>query len=187
MYKHLIVRITKRHNSCSTDHTASMFLSHMQCLMVKVWCKFDWYRTKAIDVTEQKPYVDGITDMLKTVYPTKTTFCGGYNKCCGLGHAMWEYPYPDLKESGRTGMWWGSRFHWTIRGKNQRTCGPVNAHRTPNPGIYFNAFIHVYIAPGQGQTTPWGQMLMSTESPYQLAHLLQVLKQSLWSMILNTF
>ena len=26
---------------------------------------------------------------------------------------------------------------------NQRTSGPVNAHLTPGPGIYFNAFIHV--------------------------------------------
>ena len=31
---------------------------------------------------------------------------------------------------------------------------PVNTHLTPGLGIYFNAFIH--IAPGQGQTTPWG-------------------------------
>ena len=37
----------------------------------------------------------------------------------------------------------------------------------------------MYIAPGQGQTTPLGQMLMSTESPYHFAHLLQVLKQCL--------
>ena len=27
---------------------------------------------------------------------------------------------------------------------NQRTSGPVNAHLTPGPGIYFNAFIYVY-------------------------------------------
>ena len=27
--------------------------------------------------------------------------------------------------------------------KNQRTSGPVNAHLTPGPGIYFIAFIHV--------------------------------------------
>ena len=39
--------------------------------------------------------------------------------------------------------------------------------------------LYMYIAPGQGQTTPWGQMLMPTESPYHFAHLLQVLKQSL--------
>ena len=49
----------------------------------------------------------------------------------------------------------------------------------------------MYIAPGQGQTTPWGQMLMSTESPYHFAHLLQVLKQSLlkydFKSILNDF
>ena len=61
---------------------------------------------------------------------------------------------------------------------NQRTSGPVNAHLIPGPGIYLNAFIHVY-TPGQGQTTPWGQMLTSTEIPYHFAHLLQVLKQSL--------
>ena len=44
----------------------------------------------------------------------------------------------------------------------------------------------MYIAPGQGQTNPWGQMLMSTESPYHFPFL-QVSKESLWSMILNTF
>ena len=27
---------------------------------------------------------------------------------------------------------------------NLRTSGPVNAHLTPGPGIYFNAFMHVY-------------------------------------------
>ena len=52
---------------------------------------------------------------------------------------------------------------------NQRTSGPVNAHRTPGPGIYFNAFIHVY-SPRAGADNP----LMSTESPYRFAHLLQV-------------
>ena len=59
---------------------------------------------------------------------------------------------------------------------NQRTSGPVKAHLTTGPGIYFNVFIHIYIASGQGQTTPLGQMLMSTESPYHFAHLLQALK-----------
>ena len=65
---------------------------------------------------------------------------------------------------------------------NQRTSGPVNAPLTPGPGIYFNS-LYMYIAPGQGQTTPWGQILM----PYHFAHLLQILKQSLWSLILYTF
>ena len=32
----------------------------------------------------------------------------------------------------------------------------------------------MYIAPGQGQTTPWGQILMSTEILYLFAHLLPV-------------
>ena len=30
----------------------------------------------------------------------------------------------------------------------------------------------MYIAPGQGQTTPWGQICMSIEIPYHFAHLL---------------
>ena len=33
----------------------------------------------------------------------------------------------------------------------------------------------MYIAPWQGQTTPWNQNLTSTESSYHFAHLLQVL------------
>ena len=50
----------------------------MQCMMVKVWCKFEQNRTKVIKVTEQKRLnVDGISDMLKTVYHPKTPFCGG--------------------------------------------------------------------------------------------------------------
>ena len=36
---------------------------------------------------------------------------------------------------------------------NQRTSGPVNAHLTPGPGIYFNAFIHVY-SPRAGADNP---------------------------------
>ena len=79
-------------------------------------------------------------------------------------------------------------FVWdSIAITNQRTSGPVNAHLTPGPGIYILMLLYMYIAPGQGQTIPWGQMLLSTENPYHFAHLLQVLKQSLWSMILYTF
>ena len=91
---------------------------------------------------------------------------------------------------------------------NKRTHGPVNARLTPGPGIYFNAFLHVYspragadntgpviyfnafihvYSPRAGADSPWGQMLMSTGSPYHFAHLLQVLKQSLLSLILCTF
>ena len=38
---------------------------------------------------------------------------------------------------------------------NLRTSGPVNAHLTPGPGIYFNAFIHVY-SPRAGAENPLG-------------------------------
>ena len=73
-YKDLIVRITKWHNSGNTDPSAHIFLPKLHCLMVKVWCKFEQNWTKAIKVIDTLN-VDGITDMLKTVYPTKTTFC----------------------------------------------------------------------------------------------------------------
>ena len=39
--------------------------------------------------------------------------------------------------------------------KNQRTSGPVSAHLTPGPGIYLNAFIHVY-SPRAGADNPLG-------------------------------
>ena len=51
-------------------------------------------------------------------------------------------------------------------------------------------FLMIYIAPGQGQKTPWGQtfkLLMSTESPYHFDHLVQVSNKSLWFLILYTF
>ena len=38
---------------------------------------------------------------------------------------------------------------------------------------------HMYIAPGQRQTTPWGQILMSTEIPDHFAHLLPVKKKKI--------
>ena len=51
-YKHVIVRITKWHNSCNTDPSAPIFLPSVQCLMVKVWCKFEQNLKKAIKVIE---------------------------------------------------------------------------------------------------------------------------------------
>ena len=38
-------------------------------------------------------------------------------------------------------------------------------------------FVHMYIAPGQGQTTLMDKILMSTEKPCHFAHLLQVSKK----------
>ena len=52
---HLIIRITKWHNSCNTDLLAPIFLPNMHCLIVKVWCKFEQNQIKAIQVIEQKP------------------------------------------------------------------------------------------------------------------------------------
>ena len=44
--------------------------------------------------------------------------------------------------------------------------------------IFINNFVHVY-SPRPGQTTPWGQIFMSTERPCHFAHLLQVSKNLL--------
>ena len=42
----------------------------------------------------------------------------------------------------------------------------------------------MYIAAGQGQTTPGDKILMSTETSCRFGHLLHVSKKSLWSLIL---
>ena len=38
--------------------------------------------------------------------------------------------------------------------------------------FYTNFFtiLYMYIAPGQGQTAPWGQILMSAERPYHFTY-----------------
>ena len=45
----------------------------------------------------------------------------------------------------------------------------------------------MYIATGQGRTTPGDKLLMSTETSCHFGHLLQVSKTSLWSLILYIF
>ena len=50
---------------------------------------------------------------------------------------------------------------------NQRTSGPVNAHLTPGPGIYFNAFIHVY-SPNAGADNPLGTNVDVNRKPLSL-------------------
>ena len=47
-------KITKWHNSCNTDPSAPFFLQKMQCVMVKVWCKFDQNWLNTFKVTEQR-------------------------------------------------------------------------------------------------------------------------------------
>ena len=51
----------------------------------------------------------------------------------------------------------------------------------------FFMFFHMDIAPGWGRQTPVVKILKSTERPYHFDHLLQVLKKSLWSLILYIF
>ena len=51
--------------------------------------------------------------------------------------------------------------------ENQRTSGPVNAHLTPGPGIYFNAFIHVY-SPGGGADNSFGTNVDVNRKPSSL-------------------
>ena len=54
LYTQLIVRITKEHNSANYTHPlAPIFLSHVHCLMVQVWCKFYQNRTEGIEVIMQ--------------------------------------------------------------------------------------------------------------------------------------
>ena len=45
----------------------------------------------------------------------------------------------------------------------------------------------MYIAAGQGQTTPGDKFLMSTKTSCHFSYLLQVSKKSLWSLILYNF
>ena len=40
-------------------------------------------------MTESRNY--GITDRLKTVYPPKTSFCGGYNNLCAAGTKLLKF------------------------------------------------------------------------------------------------
>ena len=52
--------------------------------------------------------------------------------------------------------------------------------------VYILMLLYIYIAPGQGQTTSWGQMFMSTESPYHLSFKTISLKYD-FKYILNDF
>ena len=51
--------------------------------------------------------------------------------------------------------------------RNQRTSGPVNAHLTPGPGIYFNVFIHVY-SPKAGADNPLGTNVDDNRKAFSL-------------------
>ena len=51
----------------------------------------------------------------------------------------------------------------------------------------FFMILYMYIAADQWQTTPGDKILMTTEISCHFAHLLQVSKKSLWSLILYIF
>ena len=59
----------------------------------------------------------------------------------------------------------------------QRTSGPVNAHLTPGPGIYFNAFIHVY-SPRAGADNPLGTNVGVNRKPLSLCPFVAALKKN---------
>ena len=58
-------------------------------------------------------------------------------------------------------------IHTNERKDNQRTSGPVNAHLTPGPGIYFYDFIHVY-SPRAGADNPLGTNVDVNRKPLSL-------------------
>ena len=59
---------------------------------------------------------------------------------------------------------------------NQRTSGPVNAHLSPGPGIYFNAFIHVY-SPRAGADNPLGTNVDVNRKPLSFCPFVAGLKK----------
>ena len=64
LYNHLIVRITKGHYSANTDPLAPIFLSHVHCVMVQVWCKFYKKSDKRYGSSNAKTlFADGMTEL----------------------------------------------------------------------------------------------------------------------------
>ena len=59
------------------------------------------------------------------------------------------------------------QLQWKQIKINERTSGSVNAHLTPGPGIYFNAFIHVY-SPRAGADNPLGTNVDVNRKPLSL-------------------
>ena len=59
----------------------------------------------------------------------------------------------------------------------QRTSGPVNAHLIAGPGIYFNAFIHVY-SPRAGADNPLVTNVDANRNPISLCPSVAGLKKN---------
>ena len=51
---HILIKMTKWHNSCNIDPSAPFFLQNMQCLMVKVCWKFKQNWEKATRVISEQ-------------------------------------------------------------------------------------------------------------------------------------
>ena len=60
---------------------------------------------------------------------------------------------------------------------NQRTSGPVNTHLIAGPGIYFNAFIHVY-SPRAGADNPLVTNVDANRNPISLCPFVAGLKKN---------
>ena len=61
---------------------------------------------------------------------------------------------------------------------NQWTSGPVNAHLTPSPGIYFDASIHVY-SPRAGADNSLGTNVDVNRKPLSLCPFVASLKKEI--------
>ena len=70
--------------------------------------------------------------------------------------------------------------------ENKRTSGPVNAHLTPVPGIYFNAFLHVY-SPRAGVDNSLGTNVDVIRKPLSLCSFVARFKTIFLKYILNIF
>ena len=70
--------------------------------------------------------------------------------------------------------------------ENQKTSGPVNARLTSGPGIYFNAFIHVY-SPGKGTDNSLGTNVDINRKPLSLCPFVASFKTIFLKLNLNTF
>ena len=122
---------TKRRNSCNTNPSAPIFLLHVHCLMVKVLCKFEQNWTKAIKVIEQKPYLltelqnQRMADMLKTIYPTKTSFAGSIKKACAQQwlRSVWASHWAHVEDFDQTGR--TPRMIWVFAGRTHHFVGFV--------------------------------------------------------------
>ena len=75
--------------------------------------------------------------------------------------------YNQIPYSVLNTKWKRNTYNKTAQNNNQRTSGPVNTHLTPSPGIYFNAFRHVY-SPTAGADKPLGTNVDVNRKPLSL-------------------